>query len=129
MESKHLNSFTQADLYYFEELQMGAQSSGALGKKLKDSLKACEVKKWAENENTTPLPVFSKWLLSRLALKPASAWARADTSAPRKFTVKCNLNVRGDRVINVTTQTWTLLPFFLRCEERGQKHHKHIMIG
>ena len=45
----------------------------------------------------------SKRLLSRLAPEPVSAWAQADTSVPRKFTVKCNLNVRDDRVINVTT--------------------------
>ena len=78
------------------------------------------------------LPVFSKWLLSRLAPEPASAWARADTSVPRKFTVRCNLNVRGDRVINVTTQTWMLSPFFLRCVKKKRREtsqtHRDLVV-
>lgn len=85
MESKHLDSFTRADLYYFEGLQMCAQSSGALGKKLKDSLKACEVKKWAENENTARCQCFPNdysvvWHWSRRLLGPGPTHLRLGSS-------------------------------------------------
>lgn len=70
---------------------------------------------------TPAVASVSKWLLSLLAMKPVSAWAWADPSVPRKFSVKRNLNVRDDRVINVTTQTWMHLPFFLRCEKNEEK--------
>lgn len=55
----------------------------------------------------------------------AQSSGQADTSGPMEFTVRCNLNVIGNRVINVTTCTRKHLPFLLRCEKKNEASQTH----
>ncbi|KAK2904492.1 hypothetical protein Q8A73_011149 [Channa argus] len=61
---------------------------------------------------------LAEGLLNRLALKPVSSWARADTSEPRKFTVTCNSSITVKHAY--AANTWTLTEQQLSCGKGAQ---------